>query len=146
MRLCAPDNHLSTPLSLLSFSSDLIRKQVGAVNRALSLHFISCLDPLLSVKAASHDKKVLLMTSRSLSVTSDGGVGDLDLVVQHVGRVLLHLDERLLLRPVNLARRATVLACVNLGNVDHFAASGLQFRQREIAKLTFGFCLVSERT
>ena len=104
MRLCAPDNHLSTPQSLLSFSSDLIRKQVGAVNRALSLHFISCLDPLLSVKAASHDKMVLLMTSRSLSVTRDGGGGNLDLVVQHVGRVLLHLEERLLLWQVNLAR------------------------------------------
>ena len=103
MRLCAPDNHLSTPLGLLSFSSDLIRKQVGAVNLDLSSHFISCLDPQLSVKAATHDKMVLLMTSRSLSVTRDGGVGNLDLVVQHVGRVLLHLDERLLLRPVNLA-------------------------------------------
>ena len=114
---------------------------MGAVNLDLSSHFISRLDPQLSVKAATHDKMVLLMTSRSLSVTRDGGVGNLDL-----GRVLLHLDERLLLRPVNRARRATVFACVNLGIVDHFAASGLQFRQREIAKLTFGFCLVSERT
>ena len=71
------------------------------------------------------------MTSGSLSVTHDGGGGNLDLVVQHV-------DERLLLWQINLDRKATVFVCVNLGIVDPIA-SGLLFSQRElICKLTFG--------